>query len=705
MNCPKFLALLSGPLLLSSVLAGCGPGSATQAPSNRSALSRNAAGEYDKEDWDATWDAATAVPITLSGDSIKVSGSGAVANGSTLAIYSAGTYVLSGTLEDGQILIRAGEEDTVRLVLSGAQITNTRSAPIYAQQAEKLIITLADGSENVVTDGAVYENAGTDEPNAAIFSKDDLTINGSGSLRVIGNFKNGIGTKDDLVVTGGNIVVNAPNDAIRGRDSISIGGGNLTITAGSDGIQSNDDEDEDNGWIAVDGGTLDITAVNDGIQAETTLTVTGGDLNLVTGGGSANASKDRKDDFFMPGGGQWGGAPDGSGPGDMPGNPPDMQGNPPKNMPQDAPTAPSGKTRNKKSSGTAINENTTSDSAKGLKAGKRLVITGGTITVDASDDALHTNGSVSIQGGTMRISSGDDGIHADEALTINGGSIEITNSYEGIEGTTIALHGGTIHLISEDDGINGAGGADGSGAMGSPGGGRSFEESGSSLTITGGLVVVDAKGDGIDINGSIKMTGGTVLVSGPTNSANGALDYGTTFNISGGTLVAAGSAGMAVAPSDTSSQPSLMVYYSSTQPAGTLINLSTTDGTPIVTFAPAKEYQTVVISTPGLTQGKTYVLYSGGAVSGEASGDLLTAQNYTGGSELTQVTLSDMVTTISDDGTPVTGRRGMGPGGMPPNGGGVGPGGKGGGRTGGGQGGTGPQTPGTGSFAPRGFGN
>ena len=687
MNHRKGKAVLSSLLLLSSALAGCrsigasGAGDSAAVP----------AGKYAAEDWDTSWNAAQAVRVSLNGDTIQVNGTGAIVEGNTLAILSGGTYVLTGTLNDGQILIRTEQPQTVRLVLNGVQITNTSSAPIYVQNAGKVIITLADGSQNVVTDGSVYQNQSNDEPNAAIFSKDDLTINGSGLLHVNANFNDGIRTQDNLVVTGGTLVINAVNDGLRGRDSVSIAGGDFTITAGGDGIQSNNDEDADKGWIAVDGGTFNITAGQDGMQAETTLTVTGGDLNLVTGGGSANASLDSAAEF-MPGRGQWNwaggtgtlprtpppssnGAPSDAPTGGTPGLPPDAF---PDGMPAAPPVAPWGAPDDGApgappsalpdgSATDAVDQNPPSDSAKGLKAGKSLVITGGTITVDSLDDALHSDGTISIQGGTITISTGDDGIHADEALTIDSGSIEITQSYEGLEAQFIALNGGTINLTAQDDGVNAAGGVDGSGLMGRPGGRGFGEPTNSFLRITGGLLVVDARGDGIDINGSVEMTGGTVLVSGPTNNANGPLDYAGTFNISGGTLVAAGSAGMAMTPSSTSTQPSLMVHYSSTQPAGTLINLSTADGTSLITFAPTKEYQTAVISTPELAQGETYVLSSGGTAGNETSGDLVAGGNSTGGTVLTQVTLSDVVTTISDDGSPVTGgfgRGGMGGGGM-----------------------------------------
>ena len=170
-----------------------------------------------------------------------------------MTITAAGTYVVSGSLDDGQIVVDTEDKETVRLVLNGADITCSTSAPIYVKSADKIILILADGTENQVTDGDSYvlEDAESDEPNAAIFSKSDLTINGDGSLIVKANYNDGIASKDDLKIVSGDITVDAVNDAIKGRDCIGVKDGTIKVTAGGDGLQSTNDEDPEKGFICI----------------------------------------------------------------------------------------------------------------------------------------------------------------------------------------------------------------------------------------------------------------------------------------------------------------------------------------------------------------------------------------------------------------------------------------------------------------------
>ncbi len=620
-------SIIIGMLLLSSIV-GCGTQTSADSNDSTSELVSSVVSsgvaeitvEYSTEDMDSSWDASSANMITLDGDSITVNGDGAAASGSVLTITSAGTYVLQGTLNDGQIIVNAGKDDTVRLVLNGVQIYCSDSAPIYAQQSEKTIVTLAEGSSNTLEDGIEYSCAeGEDEPNAVIFGKDDLTLNGSGSLTVNANFNNGIGSKADLVITGGEISVTAVNDALRGRDSIAINGGTFNIEAGGDGLQSNNDEDTDKGWISFDGGVFVITAGNDAIQAETALQVSDGEINLVTGGGSAtsaDSSGDPRSDW-----GQW-----------------------------------------VKPDSTNTSEEETA-SAKGIKAGSSILINGGVINIDSSDDAIHSNGDILIEAGELTISSGDDGVHTDSSLTVDGGTIDISQCYEGLESANITMNGGTVHLIASDDGLNAGGGNDGSSMGGRPGENSFSSDEDYYIRITGGYLYVDAYGDGIDSNGALYFDGGTVLVSGPTNNGNGPLDYNGTCEVTGGTLAIAGSSGMAQAPQETSTQNCLMVYYSSAQAVGTLVNLSDEKGNAILTFAPAKDYQCIVISSSDLEQGETYILSSGGTCSGEVNDGFYAGGTYSGGTVLSDITISSTSTGISDNGSEVTGGGG-GMGGM-----------------------------------------
>ena len=556
---------------------------------------------YDSDDLDYNWNSSETSYLTLAGDSITIDRDGATVDGSQVTITSAGTYNLSGTLNDGQVIVDTEDDKTVKLVLNGADISCSTNAPIYVIDAEKVVVTLANGTENYVTDGDSYilEDDESDEPNAAIFSKSDLTINGSGSLTVEANYNNGIQSKDDLKITGGNITVNAVNDGIKGRDSIAIRNGNITVDAGGDGIQSNNDEDTERGFVALEGGTLNITAGEDGIQAETSLVVSGGDITISSGGGSVNSSSG---DTW----GTWG----------------------PRGM------------ENTPDSGSSTG------SAKGLKADVNITITAGTINIDSSDDSIHSNNSLTIAGGSMVLTSGDDGIHSDSTLEINGGDISITKSYEGIESSAVTVNGGNIDIIASDDGINAAGGVDGSSIDGRPGQ-NNFESSGNNyLYINGGYIVIDANGDGLDINGTVDMTDGVVIINGPTANNNSALDYLGDFIITGGFFIAAGSSGMAQAPSESSTQYSVMVNLTSSQPIDTLFHIETEAGEDVITFIPTKTYQSVVLCSPELENGETYIAYTGGSYTGTVTDGLYSGGIYTAGTEVTSFTISSIVTNI-----------------------------------------------------------
>lgn len=637
------LGRLSLTALLIMTLSGCGDNSAdtSNTASNDSAETSTSADTtdvtyslfdpgYTDSDLDASWSESGATMITLNGSSVGIDGSGASSDGSTLTITSDGVYALSGTLDSGQIIVEAGDSDKPQIVLNGVSVTSDDGPAISIQNADKVFITLADGSSNTLTDSSSYTLAdGEDEPNAALYSKEDLTINGSGSLTVEGNYMHGILSKDDLKITGGTITVTAVADGIRGRDAVGIYDGEIDVTAGGDGIKSNNDTDTTRGWVSLDGGHITITAGEDGIQAETALQVTAGEIDIVTGGGSVNAQTKSDEQNFG-----WG----------------NSQGR----------------------------EDTDSASTKGLKAGAALFVAGGTIDIDSLDDSLHSNGEVTITDGTLNLSSGDDGVHADGQLLIEGGDITIAKSFEGLEGVPVIIRDGDINITASDDGINSAGDDDSvvNGEVAGPYSESSASES-TYLEISGGLVVVDAGGDGLDSNGNFYMTGGTVLVTGPTDGANGALDFEGSSEISSGTLIAVGSSAMAMNLGSTSTQPSLMINYSSPQSSGTLLALLDSNGDVIAAFTPEKSYQSVIISTPDMSVSSDYTLYSGGSMDGENVNGLWSG-SYIPGTEVVTVNMSDIIVSMTDTGSEITGGMGgnMGDGtppqdngtqGVPPN--------------------------------------
>lgn len=433
----------------------------SQIDSSPSSVISEVPDDYTADDTDAGWSEADAgAVITLNGSSADITGSGASAEGPVITISAGGLYVVSGTLTDGQILVNAPAADTVRIVLNGAEITGGTNAGIYAAQADKVILTLADGTENSVTDAAEYTYADTEaeEPDAAIFSKADLVLNGGGSLTVNGNFKNGIGTKDDLTVVSGHYTVSAVNDALRGRDSVTVLDGTLALTAGADGIQSNNGEDAEKGWVRIENGEFTISSGNDGIQAETALAITNGTFQITAGGGSTAASASSE------------------------------------------------------------------DSMKGLKAGTSLTIGDGSFTIDSADDSVHSNGDIGISGGGFTISSGDDGVHADTNLDISGGGITIVSCVEGLEAPVITISGGEITINASDDGINASASdviTDGLSitinggtvtiSMGA--GDTDAIDSNGDLTINDGILDITAQSP-FDFDGTGALNGGTVTVNG-----------------------------------------------------------------------------------------------------------------------------------------------------------------------------------------------
>lgn len=367
--------------------------------------------------------------ITLSPDGSTSTDASVLIDGQTVTITQEGTYEIAGTLDDGSLIVESGENAKITLVLGGVSIKNTTGAAIQIGTADDVTIELAEGTTNVLQSGEEVDIAtaaeGEEASGGALQSKADLKIKGKGSLTVLGYLNNGIHCTKDLKIKNGNISVTALGHGIKGKKSVTVSGGTVTVTSGKDGITSDETENEEKGFVTIEGGEIIITSAGDGVSAETTLTVTGGVISIISGGGSANAQQ---------------------------------------------------KTDNMRGWWDFDNSASDDDSAscKGLKAGKALVISGGSITIDAQDDALHTDGDMTISGGECILSTGDDGAHADLSLTVLDGKITVLTSYEGLEANQITLAGGDLDITASDDGINANGGSDGfSGGFGGSFGGGS----------------------------------------------------------------------------------------------------------------------------------------------------------------------------------------------------------------------------------------
>lgn len=514
---------------------------------------RDMATDYDEE---------KAAFITLSGNTASCESDAVTIDNSDITITDEGTYIVSGTLTDGTIIINADDTDKIQIVLNGANISRSSYSAVYVLSADKVFITTAEGSENNLTSTGEYIQSDENNVDAVIFSKADLTLNGKGLLSIKADTGHGVVSKDDLVFTSGKYSITAASHAFSGKDSIRIAGGEYTVISGKDGLHAENADDENSGFLYISGGDFRITSEGDGISAGYYARIDGGEYTVTSGGGSSNTSE--KSDPMNPGGGFF--------------------------------ASPSSGTDD-------------SVSTKGIKAGVGLFINEGTFELDTADDSLHSNGDLSVSGGNISIASGDDGLHADAALTVSGGTINITESYEGIEGLSIDITGGNISIVSADDGINAAGGTDSSG-FGGRGGDIFAATEGVYINISGGEIYINADGDGIDSNGDLTVSGGKICISGPTDGGNGSLDYNGTGTISGGVLMSAESFGMSQNFGTSSTQGVMMASVSSAQ-AGTTVTLYDNEGNELLSWQPEKQFSTVIISSPDIITGQSYTLSAG----------------------------------------------------------------------------------------------
>lgn len=522
-----------------------------------------------------TYEAREAVTITGSGSSCTVTGAGAALDGNILHIAREGVYRLTGVFTDISIRISASEKDKVQLVLDSVTMTNVNGPCIDVQAADKVFLTLPQGTHSTLSDGAAYTLPDGDaSADAAIFSRSDLCINGAGALTVNGLYKHGIVSKDDLVICGATLTVSAASTALDGKDCVMVTGATLTLDAGSNGLRANNTGDESRGYVYLADSSVTVSAGNDGLQAETVLVCQNVRLDVTAGGGSGNALSSAD--------GSW----------------------------------------------------------KGLKSGGDMWLGSGTYTISSRDDCIHTNSSLVIADGVFTLSSGDDGMHADTNLTISGGEILVSKSYEGLEASKLIIEGGRIDVTASDDGLNAAGGADSSGMDGRFGRGM-FSNGVGEIEIRGGYTVVNASGDGIDSNGSILVSGGVTLVSGPTTSGNAAIDYDGSATVTGGVLIATGTAGMAQNFSSAQNQGAMLITFSGGQ-TGSLALLDDS-GRVVASFTPATAYQSAVLTAPGVQQGQRYTIVAGGTVDGADACGFAQDATITGGTTIAEVDMSSLL--------------------------------------------------------------
>ncbi|USN44263.1 MAG: carbohydrate-binding domain-containing protein [Candidatus Woesearchaeota archaeon] len=482
------------------------------------------------EDVPSTYDEDEATYITFDDDEITADNDdGLDIDASTLTIEEGGVYVLSGESDDSSIIIST--DDEVQLVLNGVTLNSESTSAIVVENADKVIITLEDGTKNYIYDSSEYEDPDEVEEAtpAAIYSKDDLYINGEGSLTIESKEKTGIQGKDQIIIVEGTLNIDAAKEGIKGKDFVLVEDADITITSGEDGISSTGTDDS--GYVIIDDGSFDITA---------------------------------------------------------------------------------------------------------------------------DKDAIHSENAIIIKGGDLEISAEDDGLDADSRIEIHDGNINIEKSYEGIEAQNIYVLDGTIYITASDDGINVALASSTNTGMG---GGEAVIDG--ALYVYGGYIYVVSGGDGLDSNGSIYMSGGTVIVNGPTSSANGGLDSNGVILVDGGTLAVSGSSGMAETASSSSEQNTVMITFTQTISAGETITIFDSDDNEVLAFEATKSYQTLVLSSELFETGEEYSIYIDTDVEGDSSNGLYSEDFTSTGGELYQsFTISSSSTTIGSAQNSMMGRGG-----------------------------------------------
>lgn len=472
------LLVLCSYILCSCALSGCGLTESANAEENgtESAVGTGTEGGvtildvsdmFSNRDREIGYDESECVRVILQGNTAQADSQDVKIAGNVVTVTAAGSYLISGSLK-GQLVVQAGKEDKIQLILDGVSISCESSAALYVEQADKVFVTTAAGSENSLETTGEYVAIDDHNIDGAIHARDDITFNGEGSLKVSSAVGHGIVCKNDLVISGGDYEISAGKHGLEGKDSVRIANGNLVINAGTDGIHSGNDEDE-------------------------------------------------------------------------------------------------------------------------------------------------TVGFTYIAGGNITLAAGDDGIHSDTQLVIAGGSIHVAQSYEGLEGASIEIVDGEISVRAVDDGVNAAGGNDGSGGEKRDGfGGDPFAaNANNAIIISGGKITVDADGDGIDSNGNFYVNAGEVLVYGPTNGGNGALDYDGEAVISGGVVIALGASQMAENFGAASGQCSMLVNLSGMKAAGTAVELRDASGAVLLSCVAEKSYNSAVLSCGDIQVGQTYTVIMG----------------------------------------------------------------------------------------------
>lgn len=551
--------------LFSLPLAACSRASAASSQSTQSEASA-ASSEQDADaehllsvadivtdrDLEGTWEEDGATRISLSDDGCAVDGAGAVADGTTVTITAGGTYVLTGQMPAGQVVVNADGEK-VQLVLDGASVTSTDSAAILVRAAKKVWLTLADGTQNKLATSGSFAEDDEYSIDGAVWCKSDLTINGTGALTVSSAEGHGIVCKDELALVSGDVEVEAARHAVQAQDAACVVAGTWSLTAGTDGIHCGDDDDAEKGSVLIVGGTVSIDAASDGVDAANVLEVDGGEVTVSAGDDGLHSERALQVD-----------------------------------------------------GGTV----TVTKSYEGLE-GSTVTVNGGVIDVTSSDDGVNAAGDPT---GDSSAEAADAGASGPEAAAGQpedpmGGGRAPAGDGRAPEDADAQAPTSTGQVPA---GSGGQVPADAGGQAPSAGGDMDYDST-AQVTINGGKLTIQAGGDGIDSNGDLTVTGGETYVFGPASDGDGSLDFAGTGTITGGVVMCTGSSGMAQNFGDASTQGSMLV--SASGQAGDAIQLVDEDENVVASCEARTSYSCVLVSAPGVESGKTYTLTCGDASS------------------------------------------------------------------------------------------
>ena len=447
----------------------------------------------------------------------------------------------------GQIKVETADSDAVRLVLDNANITNSSGAALNVVNADEVILYSASGTTNTISDGADYTATGEDDPDAVVYSKADLTIAGEGTLKVNGNHEDGIHTSDGLVIASGTLEVNAANTGIKGKDYVDILGGTINVTAQQDGIKSTNDTDEGQGWTRLSNGTVTVNAGDDGFKASRVVEISGGSLTVEQSDEGIEAQ------YINVSGGD-------------------------------------------------VNVTSEDDGMNAsLKTSDSESTDSSANTSDTADQQQNNQQQGSLPGGQQ---SGTSGTAQQQNNTQNQGNQNM--------GQPPAMPGGNAQDGTSQNGTTGTGqqgmGQPPQGGM--PGGGT-FEVVDAAINVSGGHVTVNAEGDGIDSNGVTTLSGGTLIVNGPSQGGNAALDTNGDLLLNGATVLSGSTADMFEAPSTNSTSGYLKLTNSSGFEQGSTVQVADSSGKVVANYKVTKSnVQLVLVSSSSIVKGQSYTVYT-----------------------------------------------------------------------------------------------